>query len=89
MNELKRIGNSSEERAAYEARAKYMSDYKSNMEGSRDEGIALGIEIGQELGRNEGIEIGKLEIIKSLKGIIDDEIIAEKTGLPLEEIKKI
>ncbi len=35
----------------------------------------------------EGIEQGKVEVAKALLDILEDDIIAVKTGLPLEEIK--
>jgi hypothetical protein len=34
-------------------------------------------------------EKGKLEFAKNLLDILDDETIAEKSGLPIEEIKKL
>lgn len=36
-----------------------------------------------------GIKKAKIEIAKSLKGILSDEIISEKTGLSIEEVKKL
>ena len=43
----------------------------------------------EEKGLKRGIQEAKLEIAKSLKGILSDEIISEKTGLSLEEIKSL
>ena len=37
----------------------------------------------------KGIEKGKREAAKALIGLLDDEIIAEKIGLKLEEVKKL
>ena len=37
----------------------------------------------------EGIEQGKREAAKALIGILEDEVIAEKIGLKLEEVKKL
>ncbi len=37
----------------------------------------------------KGIEQGKREAAKALIGILEDEVIAEKIGLKLEEVKKL
>jgi hypothetical protein len=46
-----------------------------------------------ELGLEQGIECGALQkqmaIVGSLIGILDDEVIAENTELPLEEVKRL
>lgn len=44
---------------------------------------------GLEAGMAQGAEEAKLENAKNLIGILSDELIAEKIGLPLETIKKI
>ena len=44
---------------------------------------------GLEQGMEQGIESNKLENAKSLIGILTDELIAEKIGLPLETVKKL
>ena len=44
---------------------------------------------GIEVGMAQGIETSKLEIAKNLIGILTDELIAEKIGLPLETVKKL
>lgn len=46
-------------------------------------------EMLHEEGRAEGIELNKRANAKSLIGIIPDEIIAEKIGLPLEEVQEM
>jgi len=38
---------------------------------------------------NDGVETAKLESAKNLIGILSDELIAEKIGLPLETVKKL
>lgn len=48
-----------------------------------------GIEKGIEKGIAKGIEQGKREAAKALIGILEDEVIAEKIGLKLEEVKKL
>ena len=47
------------------------------------------IEEGREEGRKEGIEETKIEIAKSLLGILEDEIIANKIGLSIEKVKSL
>ena len=61
------------------------------------EGIQKGKELGKEEGLKEGKELGlkkgelkaKIEIAKNLLDILDDETISLKTGLTIEEIKKL
>ncbi len=48
-------------------------------------GIKIGIEQGIEL----GIEQREIEIAKNLLDILDDETIALKTGLTIEEVRRI
>ncbi|MGL5616299.1 MAG: hypothetical protein ACRDD2_08735 [Sarcina sp.] len=47
----------------------------------------------EEKGRAEGIEKGErlkqIEIAKNLLDVLDDETIAKKTGLNIEEVKKL
>jgi len=59
----------------------------------RKEGIAKGrkegIAKGKEEGRKEGLLKGKIEIAKNLLDVLDIETISKKTGLSIEEIKKL
>lgn len=48
-----------------------------------------GVEKGIQKGIEQGIEKGKREAAKALIGILEDEVIAEKIGLKLEEVKKL
>lgn len=61
-------------------------------------GIKMNVEIERRMGEmcnlsdlveEEGIEKGKIECVRNLIGLLPDEILAEKTGLPLEKIKEI
>ncbi|MGL5057066.1 MAG: hypothetical protein ACRC6A_06845, partial [Fusobacteriaceae bacterium] len=58
-----------------------------------EEGMEKGIEVGIEKGIEKGIEVGRreqsLEIAMSLIDLLPDEIIAEKTGLKVEEIQRL
>ena len=58
---------------------------KDLMEDSRQEGREEGIKEGMA----EGIEQNKRENARSLLGLLSDEIIAEKIGLPLERVKAL
>ena len=51
--------------------------------------IEEGIEQGREEGREEGIALAKRANAQNLIGVIPDEVIAEKIGLPLEEVQKM
>ena len=48
-----------------------------------------GVEKGIQKGIEQGIEKGKREAAKALIGILEDEVIADKIGLKLEEVKKL
>ena len=43
----------------------------------------------REMGREEGREAGKLEAAKALLDILEDEVIAKRLELPLEDVKKL
>lgn len=52
--------------------------------------INEGIEKGLEKGRKEGIEKGKIEVVKkSIQKGLDNETIADITGLTIEKIELI
>ena len=53
------------------------------------EKIEEGIEKGIEKGRKEGKLEEKLEIARNLLDILDDETISKKTGLGIEEVRKL
>lgn len=50
---------------------------------------AFMIEEMKEKAEKEGIKKKAIEIAKNLIGVLDDKVIAEKTGLTIEEIKKL
>ena len=62
---------------------------KDLMADSRQEGREEGIKEGIKEGIAEGIEQNKLENARNLLGLLSDEIIAEKIGLPLERVKAL
>ena len=65
---------------------------KGRTEG-RTEGRAEGRIEGIAEGRVEGISEGErkkaLQIARSLLDVLDDKVISEKTGLPIEEVTKL
>ncbi|EIF6165889.1 PD-(D/E)XK nuclease family transposase [Clostridium perfringens] len=81
----------------YRIREKAMYDEISALENSREKGLQEGVKIGKEEGRKEGKEEGlkegelnaKKKLAKSLLDVLDIEIIAQKTGLTEEEIRKL
>lgn len=62
---------------------------KEAIEEGRKEGREEGREEGRKEGRKEGREETKIEIAKSLLGILEDEIIANKIGLSIEKVKSL
>lgn len=48
-----------------------------------------GIKEGKEEGIKEGIKEGKLDVARNLLDVLDVETIAAKTGLSVDEIKKL
>lgn len=91
----------SEEREMYENELKRIRDYVAEMKTAQirgmeqglEQGIEQGIQQGIQKGIQQGIEQGEnrkaVEIAKNLLDILDDEMISLKTGLSLEEIKKL
>lgn len=62
-------------------------------EEAREEGEKIGKKEGERIGKKEGERIGKKEgitmVAVSLLDLLEDCVIAEKTGLTLEEIKQL
>jgi predicted transposase/invertase (TIGR01784 family) len=72
-DQLVRMSNDSEQRAIYEMRAKILKDKVSALNKAREEG-----------------ELKKaIEIATNLLDVLDDETIAIKTGLSIEEVNKL
>jgi predicted transposase/invertase (TIGR01784 family) len=53
------------------------------------EKIEEGRQEGREEGKIQGKIEGKIEVAKNLLDILDDETISKKTGLSVEQIKKL
>jgi len=62
---------------------------KETFEKTREEGIQKGIEEGIEKGMEKGKKNKAIEIAKNLLDILDDETISIKTGLTIEEVKRL
>jgi predicted transposase/invertase (TIGR01784 family) len=92
-DELIKMSNNEEERLLYRRRLKYLSDAVSNMEGHYHKGLAEGREEGRQEGREEGMKEGEqkalIQVAISLLDILDDQTIADKTGLTVERIQSL
>jgi predicted transposase/invertase (TIGR01784 family) len=73
------------EQDKYHKNLKVYRDLMNSLETAKKEGIEEGIEKGIE----QGIQQRSLEIAKSLLNILDNETIALKTGLMLEEVETL
>ncbi len=85
---------SAKDKMVYEERLKRYRDNRACLDYAIEDGIKQGIEIGEAKGRKEGLAEGvaqrNLEIAKSMKSkSIDVAVIAECTGLSVEEIKQL
>ncbi|MGL5355724.1 MAG: hypothetical protein ACRDAQ_04120, partial [Cetobacterium sp.] len=95
------ISSDEDEREKYRMREKSRLDAASalataelkglekGLEKGKAEGLAEGKAEGLAKGKAEGEKLAKLEIAKSLLGLISDELIAEKTGLSIKEIDEL
>ena len=84
-DELVRMSNDEKQREIYEMRAKILKDKVSALNEAERKGVKKGIQKGIQKGeKNKAIEIAK-----NLLDILDDETIAVKTGLSIEEIKEL
>lgn len=82
---LHRLSADEKQRILYEMRAKRLRDEISALNKAKREGIQEGIQQGLQQGeKNKAVEIAK-----SLIGLLPIEIIAEKTGLSVGEVKDI
>ena len=63
-------------------------EYMTLLERDREK-VKEGIEQGIEQGRQEGKEEAKKEAAKALLDLLDDETIASRIGMPIEEVKAL
>lgn len=62
---------------------------EQGIEQGLERGLEQGLERGKEEGKKEGKEEERLEIAQNLIGLLDVQIIAERTGLSLETVLKL
>ena len=84
-DELVKMSNDSEQRQIYEMRAKILKDKISAL----NEAERKGIEKGISQGRAEGERNMAIQIAKNLLDVLDNEMIAKKTGLTGEEVEDL
>jgi predicted transposase/invertase (TIGR01784 family) len=88
---------SKDEQFAYMLEQKAILDYKNTIDYAKETGMEEGLEKGLQEGLQKGLEQGKKEgekeakikIAKNLLDILDNNTIAKKTGLSVEEIEKL
>ena len=80
-DELIRMSNDDTQREIYEMRAKTLKDKISALNEAERKGI--------EKGKKEGEKSKAIEIAKSLLDVLDIETISLKTGLSIDEIKRL
>ena len=71
------MSNDSQQREIYDMRAKILKDKVSSLNKAKEEG------------REEGIKEEKINIAKNLLDVLDNETIASKTGLTIEEVNNL
>ena len=79
---------SPEDRERYDNSVKVYRDYLVTMDAAEKEGIKKGMEEGLKKGREEALNIFQTAIDMKKQGI-DNQLIAEKTGLPLSLIASL
>jgi predicted transposase/invertase (TIGR01784 family) len=86
-----------DERQVYEVRMQTMAGIKSQIASAEEKGLrqgeerglAIGLKKGIGKGIEKGIEKGKIHLATNLLDILDDETIAQKTGLSPKKVKKL
>ncbi|AIQ17756.1 MULTISPECIES: Rpn family recombination-promoting nuclease/putative transposase [Paenibacillus] len=94
MNTLEFLSQNEEARRQYEDRQKYLHDEASMYETAKTRGFTEGVAEGKAKGKAEGKAEGeaqaKREIARKLLGLgVDLPVIAEASGLTVEEIKQL
>lgn len=81
---------SEEERWAYEHEIMNKVVYQDQIDTARENGWKEGHTAGLEAGQAEGIRTGRESTARNLKALgIDTDIIAQATGLTIEEINSL
>lgn len=88
--ELERMSADERARLEYEARQKAIRDHDAIMSSAWETGMEKGLQEGMEKGLQEGREQGKKDIVfRMLEKGMDPEMIADLTGMNIEEIQKL
>jgi len=82
---MKDMSKMAEERRVYERYVENLRYQASMFQSTYVAGELDGI----KRGRKEGKEEGKTDVAINLLDILDDEVISEKTGLSLENVKQL
>ena len=88
-DELIKMSNDSVQREIYNMREKTRKDTVSALNEAERKGIEQGMKRRIEQGLEEGEKRKAIEIAKSLLDILDNETIALKTGLSIDEVAKL
>jgi predicted transposase/invertase (TIGR01784 family) len=88
--ELEAHNWTNEELRAYEASEKISKDAKAREQYIKQEALEKGMKKGMEKGREEGMKQREKQIaLTMLSNKLDEKIVAESTGISLEEIKRL
>ena len=88
--ELERMSADERARLEYEARQKAIRDHDAIMSSAWETGMEKGLQQGMEKGLQEGREQGMKDIVfRMLEKGMDPEMIADLTGMNIEEIQKL
>ena len=88
-DELYRLSRDKNELELYNLREKAFFDKVSALSNAEEKGREAGLIEGIEKGRIEGEKRKTIEIAKNLLDVLDNETIALKTGLTIEEIQSL
>ncbi|WP_327445297.1 Rpn family recombination-promoting nuclease/putative transposase [Clostridium tarantellae] len=88
-NELIKISCDEKQRALYELRAKALKDETSALNKAKREGKEEGLKEGLKEGKEKGIKEGIEAVARNLLDVLDNETIALKTGLTVDEINQL
>jgi predicted transposase/invertase (TIGR01784 family) len=78
-----------DEQFAYQQDLKARLDYKNVMDYAKEQAEKKGLKIGLKKGLEKGRKKEKIALAKELRDVLEIEVIAQKTGLSIELIKKL
>ena len=89
MEVLKEVSADDQLRTKIRLQEKAENDWKARIYYAKQEGIAKGRAEGEAKGRAEGEHEKQLEIARKALTMLDDQTIAQLTGLALEEVARL